>query len=80
MLDTGLPSAASPFASPGQLLVVFFLVWTGIILLAMVLFGRAGKAVWKRRAWLPFNVASGLIFVAFVWVMGFPASAVGLAD
>lgn len=79
---TGFPSvplAISLFDSPEHLLVVFFLVWTGIALLAKILFGRAGNGQWKRRAWPPFNVASSLVFIGFVWAMGFPNIAVGLA-
>lgn len=74
-----VPLAISPFDSPEHLLVVLFLVWTGIALLAKILFSRAGNGQWKRRAWLPFNVASSLVFIGFVWVIGFPNIAVGLA-
>jgi hypothetical protein len=73
------PLAIALFDSPEHLLVVFFLVWTGIALLAKILFGRAGNAHWKRRAWPPFSVASSLVFIGFVWLTGFPNIAVGLA-
>lgn len=63
--------------SPEQLLLVFFVVWTAIALLATVLFGRAGRARWKRRAWAPFNFASSVLVVGFVWALGFPAIVVG---
>ena len=63
--------------SPEQLLLVFFVFWTAIALLATVLFGRAGRARWKRRAWAPFNLASSVLLVGFVWALGFPAIVVG---
>lgn len=79
MSDAGVPSAILPLASPEWLLVVFFVVWTGMALLAKVLFGRPGNAAWKRRAWLPFNAGSSLVFVGFVWAFCFPVVTVGIA-
>jgi len=64
--------------SPEHMLLVFFVIWTLIALLAKILFGGAGNADWKGRAWPPFNVASGLVFIGFGWVLGFPPIAVGL--
>jgi hypothetical protein len=77
--DRGWPSAFPVFDSPEHLMLAFFIVWTGIALLARFLFGRGRKAAWKRSAWPPFYVASNLIFVGFVWALGFPPFVVGLA-
>ena len=63
--------------SPEQLLLVYFVVWTALTVLAKGFFGRAGHAERKRRAWVPFNLASGLLLVGFVWALGFPGIAVG---
>lgn len=77
--EASLPLGNFLADSPAHLLLVFFGVWTGAALLARVLFGRAGNADWKRLAWPLFNVASSLVFIGFVWAMGFPTVAVGLA-
>ena len=76
---SSVPMAISLFDFPEHLLVAFFLVWTGIALLAKTLFGGPGNGQWKRRAWPLFNVASSIVFIGFVWAMSFPKIVVGLA-
>lgn len=65
--------------SAEQMLVLFFGVWTGLALLGRIILRRPARARHKRRVWALFNLASSLVFVGFIWAMGFPALAVVLA-
>lgn len=64
--------------SPEFLLLVFFLVWTGIAVLSKILLGRAANAPCKRRTWQVFYVSSSFVLVGFVWASGLPPLAVWL--
>lgn len=56
----------------GQVFPIFFAVWMLLGLFSAAFFFLSKNAALKRQVWPPFVVLVGILFLGFVWAMGFP--------
>ena len=62
-----------PLGNPDQIFPIFFGVWVVLGLFSGAFFFLGKNASLKRKVWPPFTIATAVLFVAFVWAMGFPS-------
>jgi hypothetical protein len=60
--------------SPNEIFPIFFGVWVVLGLFSAGFFFLNKNAALKRKVWPPFVIATGVLFVGFTMVMGFPSS------
>lgn len=68
-----------PIGNPDKLFPIFFGVWAVLGLLSAGFFFLNRNASLKRKVWPPFNIFTGLLFIGFIWAMGFPAHVLYIA-
>jgi hypothetical protein len=68
-----------PHGNADQVFPVFFGVWVVLGLFSAGFFFLNKNAALKRKVWPPFLVATGMLFLGFMWAMGLPAEAFFLA-
>lgn len=61
-----------PLGSPDQVFPIFFGVWVVLGLFSTAFFFLGKNASLKRKVWPPFTIATAVLFVGFVWAIGFP--------
>ena len=64
-----------PQQAPNQVFPIFVGVWIVLGIFSSAFFFLSKNASLKRKIWPPFTIATGVLFVAFVWAMGFPSQA-----
>ena len=62
-----------PSSSPDQIFPIFFGVWVVLGLISVAFFFLGRNASLKRKVWPPLTIATAILFVGFVWAMGFPS-------
>lgn len=62
-----------PLGNPNQVFPVFLGVWVVLGLFSAAFFFLGKNASLKRKVWPPFTIATAILFVGFVWAMGFPS-------
>jgi len=62
-----------PQSAPNQVFPIFFGVWVALGLFSAAFFFFGKNASLKRKVWPPFTIATAIVFVGFVWAMGFPS-------
>lgn len=60
-------------SSPDRIFPIFFGVWVVLGLLSGAFFFLGRNASLKRKVFPPLAVAAAILFVGFVWAMGFPS-------
>ena len=68
-----------PHGDVDQIFPVFFGVWVVLGLFSAGFFFLNRNASLKRKLWLPLIIATGVLFLGFMWAMGFPQEAFFLA-
>jgi len=63
-----------PQLSPDQVFPIFFGVWILLGLASAAFFFLSKDAALKRKVWPPFTIATALLFLGFVWAMGFASN------
>lgn len=58
--------------NPDRVFPVFVAVWAILMVASMYLFYFSRDVARKRRLFKPFAVGTGVLFLGFVWSMGFP--------
>jgi len=68
-----------PLGNADQVFPIFFGVWVVLGLFSAGFFFLSKNASLKRKVWAPFSIFTGLLFVGFIWAMGFPAQVLYVA-
>jgi hypothetical protein len=63
-----------PSSSTDQVFPVFIVVWAGLGIASSAFFYLSKNASLKRKIWPPASIAASVLFLAFVWTRGIPAS------
>ena len=68
-----------PHGNGEQIFPVFFGVWVVLGVAAAAFFSLSKDASLKRKVWPPLTVGTGVLFLGFVWLMGFPVEVMYIA-
>ena len=64
---------------PDDIFLIFFATWVVLGVLSFAFFTFNRNAALKRKVWTPFVVATALIFVGFIWLVGAPSQVLYVA-
>jgi hypothetical protein len=63
-----------PISNANHVFPVFIGVWIALAVFSGAFFFLNSNAALKRKVWPPFAIATGVLFVGFVWAMGLPTT------
>jgi hypothetical protein len=63
-------------AKSEQVFLIFFFVWVAFGVASAAFFRRNTNLRLKRKFWTPVNIAAGVLFLCFLWVMEVPGEVV----
>ncbi len=58
--------------NPDTIFPIWVGVWIALGIAAYILFSRSKNVVFKEKAFVPFNIGVGVLFIFFLYLMSFP--------